>query len=660
VGTAAHQLLLVAALAALGAAALLAASTLAPRGLERALAAAALGAAAAVVEALALGLAGAGGSALAVGAAAGATWIACRLLVPAPELGAGRELASWWRRAPRLARAALGVLGGGLAGLALAQLATPYLGLDGGTYHLSEVVRWVQDGTPGSVEPIFSGLPVGSYPVSAEVALTWAAALSHGLAPVALWTPALIALMLAAGWLGLRELGVAAWAVALSLAALLLVPVTLRGAIQAETDFPALAWLAVAAALTACSPRRPRLLVPALVAGGLALGTKTTTGPALILLALLAVPVLRREGRALARPLAGAAALAVAAGGVWYLRNIVDHGSPLWPFVSGPFGDPVPSLFSQLDQSFLTHPTGRYASQVWPTYRAVLAGGLVLLAGALSSPIWARGRAVLAAAGLTLAALLAWASAPFTGAGAAPFVQIQAVRYMVPALAAATVTIALASRHGRWAGRIAGTLLAAAIGWSLYRYWQLAYLPHEWLLLVGGAAGAAAAAALRRASPRPVAVAGAAALALALALAAPGYAPRHEGAGETDSALIGWLADQPAWRDGSAPVAAHPVPVALTAGSRLQHPLPLVGRDEACARVRARVREGWFVLTRYDERFFPISHLRGCVRGIRPSFDDGYFLVYGRGGSSSTAGRSSQGAARSRSRGRTLTALGER
>jgi hypothetical protein len=320
----------------------------------------------------------------------------------------------------------------------------------------------------------------------------------------------------------------------------------------------------------------------------------------------------------------------------------------------------VPSLFSRLDQSFLTHPTGRYASQVWPTYRAVLAGGLVLLVGALSSPLWARGRAVLAAAGLTLAALLAWASAPFTGAGAAPFVQIQAVRYMVPALAAATVTIALASRSGPRSARIAGALLAGAIGWSLYRYGQLPYLPHEWLLLLGAAAGAAAALALRRAPARLVAGAGAAALALVLVLGAPGYAPRHDGAGETDSALIGWLADRPAWRDGSAPVAAYPVPVALTAGSRLEHSLSSVGRDEPCARVRAHARAGWFVLTRYDEHFFPIRHLRGCMRGIRPGFDDGYFLVYGRGGSSSTAGRSSQGAARARSRGRTITVLGER
>jgi hypothetical protein len=57
------------------------------------------------------------------------------------------------------------------------------------------------------------------------------------------------------------------------------------------------------------------------------------------------------------------------------------------------------------------------------------------------------------------------------------------------------------------------------------------------------------------------------------------------------------------------------------------------------------MRAGWLVITRYDERFFVPDHLRRCVRGIRPSFDDGYFLVYGRGGPSSTAGRERQGAA---------------
>jgi hypothetical protein len=629
VASAVHQLLFVAALAAQALAGLRVATPAAPRGLDRVLSAAALGVAGAVVQALVLGLAGLGGSALALALLAGATWLVCRRLAPAPELAPRAELAAWWRAAGRSERAAVGALGGALAGLAAAQLVTPYLGLDGGTYHLSEVVRWVQDGTTGSVESIFSGIPVGNYPISTEVALAWAAALSGGLTPVALWTPAVIALFLVSGWLGLRELGVARWATALTLAALLLVPVTLRGAIQAETDFPALAWLAATAALVCRARRRPLLLAPALVAGALALGTKTTTAPALILLALLSVAPLRRGGRALAGPLVAAGALAIASGGIWYLRNLVTHGSLLWPFVSGPFGDPVPAFFSQFDRSFLLHPTGHYASEIWPTYKAVLTGGLLLLGGALSAPLWARGRAVGLAGAFTLLALLGWAAAPFTGAGADPFVQIQAVRYMVPALAAAAVTVALASRRGRGPAAVAAVLLEAAILWGLYRYRQLPYLPREWLLGLGAAAGAALAVITRRLPP--LAVPAALATALALVLAAPGYAPRSEG--ESASALVQWLAHQRAWTDGHSPVGFYPVPEALAASSRLEHPLDLVRRGESCARVRTRARAGWLVITSYQERYFPTRHLRSCVAGLRPRFDNGYFFVYGRGGS---------------------------
>src|SRR5436190_9416729 len=94
----AHHVIWALAVLALAQASLRVASTAAPVGLERVIAAAVIGVAAAVVEALALGVVGLGGSTAALAAAAAVTWLLAHTLVSRPEISPVGELEQWWGR----------------------------------------------------------------------------------------------------------------------------------------------------------------------------------------------------------------------------------------------------------------------------------------------------------------------------------------------------------------------------------------------------------------------------------------------------------------------------------------------------------------------------------------------------------------------------------
>jgi hypothetical protein len=627
----AGAVLLVAAALAMGAAALRAASLAAPGGLERAVAAAPLAVAAAVAEALALGAFGLGGSQVALALAAGVTWLAAWRWLPSPALRLRDELTAWTRSAPlewRLAAAgALGLWAGWL----IWQLRFPYLGLDGSTYHLAAVADWVTNGATGHSADLYASIPVGSYPLTGEVAIGWGVGLAHSFAPVAAWGPSVGALLVASSWLGLRTLAVPRSVAGLAIAALVLVPVVLRGLVQVETDVPALAWLLTAAALAACARARPGLLAPMLVAAALAIGTKTTVLPLTAIALVAAGWRARRWLRPLAVPLVVAAVLGFAAGGLWYLRNLLAHGSPLWPFLAAPWGDPVPPLLARVDYSLLERPRATLEGQL-PIYRAGLSGGLVLLGGGLLAGAWARRREVAAASALTLLALLAWASAPFTGAGAAPFLQVNTLRYLIPAMAAGALALALSGRFGSRAMWFVTGVLVVAVGWSAKTYADTPYLPGEGTLvgaaLAVGVLAVVAGAIGRR---RPLLGAAAAALAMVAVLGFGGrhYVERHARAGDFDSGVVAWFTGQPAWRSGNQPIAFSPTPIGPLAGNRLRHPLELVGPHEPCAAVRARLTDGWVAVRGVDRNLFGTLAAERCLAGLKPVYDDGVHRVYG-------------------------------
>jgi hypothetical protein len=607
-----HHLLLGLAVAALAAAGLRVASALAPSGLERAVSAAVLAATAAAAEALLLGLVGWGTSPAALSLAAAATWLAARLLVPGPELSPLAELLRWWRSAPLALRVSLGVAGGVWAAWALWLLRYPALGVDSVIYHLPEVAGWVQDGSPGSTLAGVLG-EASNRPLVSEVLLSWGAGIARSFVPVSVYAPALMALLAAAGWLGLRTLGVARATAAAAVAAICLSPVLTHFQMNgAYTDLPALAWLVSCAALVAGSPARPALLVPALLAAGLAAGVKTTVLPMTLLVLVLAALAHRRrlaELRPLRGPLVAAALVAACLGGFWYLRDTVRHGSPFWPEVAFPWGDPAPvDASSVLDDPIHT------LKELGDDYKDVFVGSALLLVGAMLAPLVARGRDVLLGAAATVVNTFLWMGAPATGVveGVSASGTVAALRYLTPVLAVAATTLALASRGPRPARLYANGVLGVALAVSAWQTLDLGFphVPGLGTIAAGALAGGAAAWALSRVRPHLPVPRGPAALALtallaaaagaALTPAASGYVERHARTNANTTyagaGAVEWLAGRESFRNGSEPVGVFPIPNGMLAGDRLQHEVEVLPLDERCPGVRERARRGWFVV----------------------------------------------------------------
>lgn len=657
-----HGLLAVAALALAGFALRLA-STLAPRGLERAVIAMVFGVSAAIAEALVLGLGGLGGDPAPLTVGAIALWLGSRRLLPDPEIRVTGELGAAWRGLSRGGRALWGAAGGVAVGWIAFFLRYPALGEDSISYHLPSVAHWVNSGRPGTVDAFNYWLPHGNYPQTNEAFLTWASGIARSFVPVALWTPATFALLAAAGWVGLRALGVPRLVRATGVVALCASPLVVQQLFGPNTDLPALAWLVSTAALVALARERPILLAPALLAGALAVGTKTTMAPLGAVVLAAGLWSQRAALRPLARPLALATLAGLVVGGTWYVRNLIGRGSPLWPLVDVPWGDPAPPLVDQLDTRFIERP-GRTLENRVDDYLNVIAGGLVLFAGALAAPLLARSRAVLAGAAATGLALVAWLFAPFTGVGDAPeleHVALSTTRYLLPPMAAATLTLALAARRGGAARAFAFSVFAGAFAWSVVRdaIEGFPYAPSVGTLTSGAVVGAIVGWAMRGRSgggvassvplwnvsrPTPLgsrlrpalgAIAFVALIAAVGAAGAPGYLQRHGEAGRFydrgPSLFLGFGA--PAFANGDATVAMAPALAGPLAGDTLDHPVELIPRTESCERISRRLETQWIVVS--DLRgasFVPEYTAPDCLAARKPAFEDELFKVYAPGG----------------------------
>lgn len=671
----AHHVLLGLAVAALAGVGLRLASPASPTGLERVIAATVYAAALAIVEAIALGRFGIGARALPLFAAAGLTWVTSVLVVRAPEVGLAAELRSAWRRLGTWARVGLAAAGGIVLAYAVWLLRHPSIGLDSSVYHYLEVARWLHDGGIGGFERLDYGLSYSSYPLSNEVLLAWSGGIARSFVPLALWMPAMLGLAAVATWRALRNLDVPLVATLVAVAALVTLPLAVRELNEPSTDVPALAWLACTAALCSAASRRPGLVAPALVAAGLALGSKTTTlVPLLACLGLTGWLMRERLGRAAEHrallPQLGLGALvALAAGGLWFVRDILLYGSPFWPHVSVPWGAARPRLFRIFGERFIERPAATLDGRL-DVYLGRTAGGLVLLAGALVLPLLAlrlagrplsrplrRGLPVAAlVAGL---ALLAWASAPVTGVPRAPgyshiaTLAVSGLRYLLPAFLVAVVAVALAARAGGRAETAALAVLGAAVVWNVVELAQLGppYTPSLLVLgagalfglgALGGVVGVARVLDLRRLAGRVSGAAVGGALAAGLgalsALGATGYVQRFSRLESTTApgrGVAAWFVTRPGFARGHRPIAfATRAPISALAGDTFNHVLSVVPPFEPCPAVRARARRGWVVVTdpgyRLDLSVDPYTTPR-CFAGVPPRYDDGTFRVYALG-----------------------------
>ena len=622
------QVLLLAAVVALGAAGWRLAAAAVPSGLLRAIGTVALASGGAVSSALVLAVVGWGASPVALTAAAGVIWLAAWRFVPASGPSPGAQLTSWWRALPVPGRVALTAVAGVFVGYVVWVLRYPGLGLDALTYHLALPVAWAHNGRPGSLVVVNDGLQIQNYPLTWEVLVAWFTGISHTLVPATLLTPASLVLLGASVRAGLGEMGVSwrlAWLAAAALVTLPLVVVQLPGP---NNDLPEMAWLACTAALIAgAAPRRdgvvgrrPALLAVALVAVGLCVGTKTTGALLAGLALVLGSWACRRDLRRLVRPLVFAAAAAVAIGGVWYLRNLIDHGAPFWPLSTTPWGDPIPAIFRANNASLLGNFHATLHART-DAYWRVLAGGVILVPGAVLSVLWATGRAVRWGGVVVAATLLVWAASPYTGISSSTQLAVGATRYLLPCLLAAAVAMALAARgrgdRGGGAGgrrgagggaggvraavaeALSAVILLGAVGVNMWRDQALGFpnAPTLRLVLLSAAAGAGMAVAatalvrvwrvgdaLARWGSKAVAVTAAALALTTLLVPVNGYLSAHADTGLFDAGIVRWLHSRAAFRDGHAPVGWVPAP---SQAGVLRHELRGVRAAGACGSVGA-------------------------------------------------------------------------
>ena len=612
------------------------ASLATPRGLERIVAAALFAATAAAFSALVLGLASLGTNPVALSAAALLIWAASRRLLPQPAQPLLKEATAAWRSAPPAWRRTFAAATGAWATWTVWLLRYPAVDIDSVGYHLPQVAGWIGNGRPGSVLPIYDGvLPVGNYPLSNEVLVSWGMGIERGFAWASLWAPLLLALLVLAGWGALRRLGAPRWAAALGVTAVALSPIATHYQQNgANTDLPAVTWLVATGFMALCSARRPALLAPALLAAALAVGTKTSALPLAGLALLVAGYVSRRELRRLAGPLALAAAAGAAVGGYWYLRNFVDHESPLWPFVATPWGDPEPSNFNPqggTGASLLDRPR-ETLDRVGADWWGLFAGGFIVIGGALVAALATRTRAALALGATTLASFLSFANAPTTGAPSGYFeLAGSTVRYLGPTLVVAIATLGVAVASERRVARVlAGVLLAVGAVLGVAQTFDLGFpkVPALTTVLLGALLGLLGALALDRLRVPDSALRGrrlgyaTAVVALlagaALAVPASGWVARHAAVSQTFGVdTTRWLAAQPFFRDGDAPIAGIPVVLGPMAGDRLQHRFSWIPRRASCARVRARARRSYVAAFRFPGRpGFPSERCLGSARAI--------------------------------------------
>ena len=634
----------------LGGAGILVASRLTESGLEKILVASVLGVAAAVVESLAFGLVGLGTSQVALPLAAITTWGICRWRLPATRPSLYHHFVIWWTDRSIWQRMATGAATGSVMIYAAWILRYPRLGYDAISYHLPEVINWVHSGRTGSPVPAWTGFVTSAYPLTNEVALSWGVGISRSLVFAVLWSPALWLLLGLSVYCGLRRLGLDAGRAVLASVALLITPLMLSQVNDVGSDLPVATWFACTASLCAGTIRKPVMLVPAIVAFGMEVGTKPTM--AALALALLAACLIgqRAHLRQFTVPLIVATLTALVVGGTWYLRNTIEYGSPFWPFLTVPWGPGAPAVYPYLDKTFLSSP-GRTLSVSGSYYLHSLAGAMVFIAWSVLAPLFVRRRQMLGLSLLVIVGLLLWAASPATGlvdSGLSTIVPLE-IRYILPLLSLSVAGIALVVRLAPRATRMATLALFVSIGWNLFEdhYLTFPLRPSLRFLIPGMLVGAVASAVFgeRAMGPRhlgrsPVVAGASIALIaiIAITLESQTFIQRRVSSGYgPELQIAAFLARQDTFRSDHRTVAMNSVLSADLSGDYLQHDLYLIPPRAPCSSVVALRQKDWVVVASYRSVVLETRPLlnwpvptdaASCLAAIRPTWVVGTYSVY--------------------------------
>jgi hypothetical protein len=98
-----------------------------------------------------------------------------------------------------------------------------------------------------------------------------------------------------------------------------------------------------------------------------------------------------------------------------------------------------------------------------------------------------------------------------------------------------------------------------------------------------------------------------------------------------DAPILAFLATQPGWAHGDAPIAAGYTAYASLAGPHFDHPLSYIPDREPCGSIRAAARRGWVVLEPLGgERHPSLDYVRApaCMSGVTPAATIGNVKVY--------------------------------
>jgi len=488
------------------------------------------------------------------------------------------------------------VLVGATAGLVFGSVVystvNPAIGADSIVNHLAQPVAWVQAGTMGDLARVSENLPFEAYPVTHEVLVGWGLGASHAFGWVS-FISATARILLGLGvYVAARACQASRFVATLAAASILVLPVCAVTNGGPNTDIPAAAWTASAVAFALLARSNARAYAFAILAAGLAMGTKTTAvlGPGLVLIVVVMrnPRILRTERRLLL----GAGATAAAIGAWWPLRNIIEHGGPLWPFIATPGSEPIPAEFAAIDDRFISQPATMLRGRE-VLYLEVLGGAAVLLVGALLLVRQLR-RDERDLFLITALCLVAWTVAPYTAITRTDGLAVGALRYLLPAIAIGAVGVAAASRTG---SVVAQMVLASSIPVSLAARALLpipvpVVVPVRSLLLfasVGVAIGACASKVIvRRGMPglshkaRLAGTVAAAVLSVALLTVASSGWTRRSAMSEPNSlgeALVATIDSMPSSTES---VAVFPSAFALLASDDLEIRIDLIDAEATC------------------------------------------------------------------------------